>query len=224
MSAKERSQRRSGKHPVPVPQQVSECDARIVALNDEEAMQRLAGELAEHGVGLRIMPLKLAPEHVRKGAQGPQVWVAADEPDVVRLGVTARTTLAEALLAGGRALAAVLEFPTPEEDPEAGILIEAFAASQAQSLIGHEFAHAQLRNLMRRAARARLSKERISKRIADAAWPLLSVLSLSDRDQVRERLERVDSGIGGRLDELERRFGVRGPATAHEARQMLGSA
>jgi len=226
MSATEKNTKRAG--------HVRACDAQsietpsrteqlIYELNEQEAIMRLAGELAEHGLGLRLMPLALAPAEVRAGAKGPQVWVDPSEPEVIRLGVTASTKLADALLAGSRALAVAGGFPTPDEHPEAGILIEGFAAQQTASLIGGEFAVGQLRALQRRLVESRLrGGGHDPARFAEAAWPLLSVLSVSERERLREQLTRVDPQIDERLSQLELRFGFRAAVTATEAKGELG--
>lgn len=195
----------------------------VAELNGKEPIMRLAGELAERGLGLRLLPLELAPAEVRADAKGPQVWVDESEPQVVRLGITDRTQLADALLAGSRALAVADGLPTPDEHPEAGILIEGFAAQQTASLIGGKFALGQLRSLQKRLVNSRLSGgSHDPRRFADAAWPLLSVLSMPERERLREQLVRVDPRIDERLGELEQRFGFRAAVTATEAKRMLG--
>ena len=226
MTDKLKTANRSGTHAVAQDPPVKvETEEVIVALTGDDAVRRLASDLNAHGVSLRLMALVQAPDNVRRGARGPQTWIDPREPEALRLGVTARTKVEQAVWIGARALAALEDFPDTSIDSQAELMVDAYAYAYVGSVCGAEALNRTLRAFLTRAARRRAAEGHPDAQTvveyASAAWPLLAALSIDGRERAVGQLARIVPKIEPELESFERRFGTLAPVTGREATSLL---
>jgi hypothetical protein len=203
-----------------------QVERRIERLRSALPVERLAGDLAELGLDLRLMPRRYAPASLARRAV--PVWIAAGEPAVLRVGISEKTSTAALIRAAARALALARGFPAPgaEHSRAAEALVESFAYRYQLDLLGPGEALSALRRIL-----ARLSALRLAGRLGAAeldagayhAWAALSALEGGERAGLRRQLLRPAPGLARPLGKLEERLGLAAPGTGELARALLAT-
>jgi hypothetical protein len=185
-------------------------DELIIILRDRREVLFVAGELADHGAGLRLLPSAMAPDS--RWSARTSYWVWEDEPTIVNVGVAARSTVQEVVANALRALGQLAgAAPSGENYGELGLQAQlALETRFVQQAIGMIFnnqaavgrARALLRQISDAKLQGALEAESGRQKYALRAWGAFSALSETDERLLQGQLMHQDARVGALYQRL----------------------